>query len=144
MTHTSKVRYGARPAAGEVPSGACSGPVKVSYFDPATGKPCASKPKPLGKREQRGGEQERRGGTRETRSERIPATARPRRKASRYEPKVNELGGRRNAKPVYVDGKLYLSVREAAEAVGGNVANLAAALREGRDRYKGHDVRRAL
>lgn len=29
--------------------GAQSGPVKVSYFDPRTGKPCAKKPRPLGK-----------------------------------------------------------------------------------------------
>lgn len=145
MMHTSKVKFGAR-AASEFTSGACSGPVKVSYFDPETGKPCASKPKPLGRREQRGGEQKKSGGTRETHSERSTATARPRRRArgSRYKPKRNELGGRANAKPVYVDGKLYLSVREAAEAVGGNTANLATALRKGAAKYKGHEVRSAL
>lgn len=145
MTHTSKVKFGARSAASEFTSGACSGPVKVSYFDPATGKPCASKPKPLERREQSGGEQKQHGGTRET-GGRSAATVRPRRKAreSRYRPRRNELGGRANAKPVYVDGKLYLSVREAAEAVGGNTANLATALRKGAAKYKGHDVRRAL
>ena len=40
-------------------SGAVSGPVRVSYFDPRTGEPCATKPEPLH------GDQERRGRERE-------------------------------------------------------------------------------
>ena len=65
-------------------------------------------------------------------------------KPSRYKPKVNELGGRRNAVPAYVDGKLFMSIREAAEAIDSTTANLATALRRGASRFKGHDVRRAL
>lgn len=168
-------------------------PVRVSYFDPRTGKPCDSKPEPLGEHEQGGRRAEIAASTaprpgrgrgivvtskaaqprderhcvcrvcgcelrasgrgrkpsvcRECRSTAVAAmpgsnagAARP----SRYKPKVNELGGRRNATPVYVDGKLFMSIREAAEAIDSSPANLATALRRGAIRFKGHDVRRAL
>ena len=51
MTHKSSVRYGAGQPV-ESHSGGRSGPVRVRYFDPVTGEPCAEKPVPLGKRKQ--------------------------------------------------------------------------------------------
>ena len=52
MTHTSRIRYGDPPTAQGV-SGAKSGLVRVSYFDPATGKALKRKPKakPASRRE---------------------------------------------------------------------------------------------
>lgn len=171
-------------------------PVRVSYFDPRTGKPCDSKPEPLGEHDQqpgwsvlaaepkpggrrgrgivvkpkagkpgKGRAEERRDGRlcvcrvcgaefrasargrkpsvcRECRAESVAATPAP--GSSRYKPKVNKLGGRSNAVPVYVDGKLFMSIREAAASVDGNISSLATVLRKGGTRYKGHDVRRAL
>ena len=54
MTHTSRIRYGDPPTAQGV-SGAKSGPVRVSYFDPATGKAQKRKPKAKPARKREGG-----------------------------------------------------------------------------------------
>lgn len=42
-------------------SGAVSGPVRVSYFDPRTGEPCDTKPEPLGEHDQAKRSRERAG-----------------------------------------------------------------------------------
>lgn len=53
MTHTSRIRYGDPPTAHSA-SGAASGPVKVSYFDPATGRPIQRKAKVKAARKREG------------------------------------------------------------------------------------------
>ena len=45
MTHHSSLRYGGGRAFCDNGSCARSGPVRVSYFDPATGEPLADGPK---------------------------------------------------------------------------------------------------
>lgn len=49
MTHKSSLRYGQMVTV-DKGSGAKSGPVRVSYFDPATGNPLKAKPRPRAKR----------------------------------------------------------------------------------------------
>lgn len=50
MTHYSSLRYGWGRAFCDNGSCARSGPVRVSYFDPATGNPLKAKPRPRAKR----------------------------------------------------------------------------------------------
>lgn len=45
MTHHSSLRYGGGRAFCDNGSCATSGPVRVSYFDPATGEPLSERPK---------------------------------------------------------------------------------------------------
>lgn len=98
-------------------SGAVSGPVRVSYFDPRTGEPCDEKPEPLH------GDQERRSREREG-----------------YRASPNNA---RNSRAVVVDGERYASIADAADAIGYNPTYLAAELRSGRSDYGGRVVRYA-
>ncbi len=98
-------------------SGAVSGPVRVSYFDPRTGEPCATKPEPLH------GDQERRGREREGYRESL------------------ERGRKKRA--VVVDGVEYESIAAAARAIGVDKTSLGAAMRSGAIEYGGRAVRYA-
>ena len=98
-------------------SGAVSGPVRVSYFDPRTGEPCATKPEPLH------GDQERRGREREGYRESL------------------ERGRKKRA--VVVDGVEYESIAAAARAIGVDKTSLGAAMRSGAVEYGGRAVRYA-
>lgn len=98
-------------------SGATSGPVRVSYFDPRTGEPCDAKPEPLH------GEQERRRREREGCRESL------------------ERGRKKRA--VVADGREYESIAAAARAIGVDKTSLGAALRSGAVEYGGRAVRYA-
>ena len=98
-------------------SGATSGPVRVSYFDPRTGEPCDAKPEPLH------GDQERRGREREGYRESL------------------ERGRKKRA--VVVDGVEYESIAAAARAIGVDKTSLGAAMRSGAIEYGGRAVRYA-
>lgn len=95
-------------------SGATSGPVRVSYFDPRTGEPCDAKPEPL-----HGGGAAKRG---------IGLDA------------VLSMSRPRNARPTVVDGVRYASVRAAAKAVGCSAVTLRKYLRSGAASCRGHEV----
>lgn len=95
-------------------SGATSGPVRVSYFDPRTGEPCATKPEPLH------GDQERRS-----------------RERAGYRESL-ERGWKRRA--VLVDGVEYESISAAAGAVKADKTTLGSALRSGATEFRGHSV----
>lgn len=95
-------------------SGATSGPVRVSYFDPRTGEPCDAKPEPL----------------------------RGRRTAKRGIglDKVLSMSRGANAKPTVVDGVRYASVSAAAKAVGCTAQTLRKYLKSGAASCRGHAV----
>ena len=95
-------------------SGATSGPVRLSYFDPRTGLPCDAKPEPL-----RGGGAAKRG---------IGLDA------------VFSMSRAANAKPTVVDGVRYASVTAAAKAVGCTAQTLRKYLRSGAASCRGHAV----
>lgn len=95
-------------------SGACSGPVRLSYFDPRTGEPCDAKPEPL-----HGGGAAKRG---------IGLDA------------VLSMSRPHNARPTVVDGVRYASVRAAAKAVGCSAVTLRKYLRGGAASCRGHAV----
>lgn len=99
-------------------SGATSGPVRVSYFDPRTGEPCATKPEPL------------------------------HRPADREEAKRKACGcvvvrANRRGKPVLVDGVRYETIAAAARSIGVDKTSLGAAIRSGAVEYGGRSVRYA-
>ena len=98
-------------------SGAVSGPVRVSYFDPRTGEPCATKPEPLH------GDQEKRGREREG-----------------YRASLAR-GWKKRA--VMVGGVEYESIAAAAPAVGVSKTKLAKSLRDGAAEVNGRSVRYA-
>ena len=98
-------------------SGAVSGPVRVSYFDPRTGEPCDEKPEPLH------GDPERRGREREG-----------------YRASLAR-GWKKRA--VMVGGVEYESIAAAAPAVGVSKTKLAKSLREGAAEVNGRSVRYA-
>lgn len=95
-------------------SGATSGPVRVSYFDPRTGEPCDAKPEPLH------GDQERRIREREG-----------------YRASLAR-GWKRRA--VLVDGVEYESISAAAGAVKADKTTLGSALRSWATEFRGHAV----
>lgn len=95
-------------------SGACSGPVRVSYFDPRTGEPCDVKPEPL-----HGGGAAKRG---------IGLDA------------VLSMSRPHNARPTVVDGVRYASVSAAAKAVGCSAVTLRKYLGSGAASCRGHAV----
>lgn len=96
-------------------SGAASGPVRVSYFDPRTGEPCDERPEPLSRRVQA------------VRSREIAG----------YEASL-ERG--RKKRPCTVDGVRYESIAAASRATRLDRCGLGAALKEGRAEYRGHEV----
>ena len=96
-------------------SGATSGPVRVSYFDPRTGEPCDSKPEPL--------------------SDRVQT-----RRSRELEGYRASLDRGRRCRPVLVDGVLFESINAAARGIGVSRCGLGEALRMGRCEYKGMEV----
>lgn len=99
----------------EARSGAVSGPVRVSYFDPRTGEPCDERPEPLSRRAQA------------VRSREIAG----------YEASL-ERG--RKKRPCTVDGVRYESIAAASRATRLDRCGLGAALKEDRGEYKGREV----
>lgn len=99
----------------EARSGAVSGPVRVSYFDPRTGEPCDERPEPLSDRVQ---------------------TARSR----ELEGYAASLERGRKKRPVLVDGVRYESIGAAARTARVDRGCLGQALKEGRAEYRGHEV----
>ena len=93
-------------------SGACSGPVRVSYFDPRTGLPCDEKPVPLHDGKRRGAGLDA----------------------------VLRMSRPHNARPTVADGVRYASVSAAARAVGCSAVTLRTHLRGGAASYRGHEV----
>lgn len=98
-------------------SGAVSGPVRVSYFDPRTGEPCDAKPEPL-----RGDQESRR------------------RERDGYRASLAR-GWKKRA--VLVGGVEYESIAAAARAIGVDKTSLGAAMRSGAVEYGGRAVRYA-
>ena len=121
-------------------SGATSGPVRVSYFDPRTGLPCDVKPEPLRSDKPCG----KRHAALEREAERGMAVAEAREISERMMARRKgggSRGGRRGGRrAVLVDGLRYESVKLAAEAAGCSNRYLCTALRGGRTTVKGHAV----
>ena len=116
MTHLSSFRYGEKLK--EKPTVSRGyGKVRISYFDPVTGKPCNEKPEPLHVQRER----------RQTAAERFEQHQRGVAEAAEIAANMK----RRNAKErrakgckgypgraVLVDGELFKSVTAAAEEIG--------------------------
>lgn len=119
-------------------SGATSGPVRVSYFDPRTGEPCDVKPEPLRAPKpcaESAAVRDARHRAAVAEAMGISERMRARRKGG------GSKGGRRGfRRAVLVDGLRYESVMRAAEAVGCSNRHLCTALRGGRTTVKGHAV----
>lgn len=119
-------------------SGACSGPVRVSYFDPRTGEPCETKPEPLRAPKpcaESAAERDARHRAAVAEAMGISERMRARRKGG------GSKGGRRGfRRAVLVDGLRYESVMLAAEAVGCRGPYLCTVLRSGGTTVKGHAV----
>lgn len=99
-------------------SGAVSGPVRVSYFDPRTGEPCDEKPEPL-------------------------HTQADREEAKRKACGCVVVRANRRGKPVLVDGVRYETIAAAARSIGVDKTSLGAAIRSGAVEYGGRAVRYA-
>lgn len=135
MTHTSSYRYGAPMLE---PAAECrrSSDVRVRYFDPMTGEPCATKPKPLRKQKQQeltAEEKYRQRKEAEREAAEIMENMRNRRRKSSW-----STWGRKRA--VLVDGVLFESVTKAAEEVGTSATYLGKAISAGQEYVKGHRV----
>ena len=140
MTHLSSFRYGESLKEPPTERRGCS-EVRVSYFDPRTGKPCDEKPKPLRiQREPKQTAQER--VTERIEQEReaaeIAANMKARREKERRKKPVNGFG--RSGRPVLVDGALFPSVTAAANEVGVDAAYLGKQLRAGAKQVHGRTV----
>ena len=119
-------------------------PVRVSYFDPRTGEPCATKPKPL----RRGAAPDHERSRKEREAKRIRdeeegfEIAECMRKRRNRESRSGMSGGKgRPGRRTMADGVVYPSVREAAEGIGAAMSTVANKCREGGGKVKGHDVR---
>lgn len=129
MTHTSKFRYGLSMREPLTISGGCS-EVRVSYFDPATGKPCDEKPDPIKAKRKRPdakkANDERMEAIQE--AERIMAEMRARNR--RKKPLCGPFP-HKNGRAVIVDGVRYPSINAAAKAMGVDGKYLGKRMREG-------------
>ena len=101
-------------------SGAVSGEVRISYFDPITGEPRKTKP-------------------RMTKSAMEGANAQSKRAASIANARAKSIEVCGN--PVIVDGVVYPSTNSTAKAVGCAGCTLANKLRDGATEYRGHAIR---
>lgn len=133
----------------ENPPESLNGPVRVSYFDLATGEPCDGKPEPLRREMKRTSVEERNAAQRER--ERGEREAREISDAMRRRTGLKPDGTRRQGKravgrdgawkrPVVVDGRLFPSVTAAAEEVGTTPQHLGTRLRRGPCKVKGRAV----
>lgn len=134
MTHHSSYRYG--PALSEPPSTGRSSEVRVSYFDPVTGEPRATKPKPLDKKaEPKKSAYEKYVQRRAAEDE----AAEIMRNMEKRKAKTAKERAKRK-RPVLVDGKLYESVTAAAKAVGTTPQHLGTTLNSGKRTLKGKSI----
>lgn len=128
-----------------------NGPVRVRYFDPATGEPCDSKPEPKPRRGKESDPEARNAAMRaharavdEARG--VQAAMDDRKRKARNErqrlARGRRTGGRNGGarRPVVVDGALYGSVAAAADAVGTTPEWLGQRLKGGACTCKGHAV----
>lgn len=141
MTHTSSYRYGSFLSIAEPHSAGRSSEVRVSYFDPVTGKPCATKPKPLDKKAKPKQTAHERFAQRKQAEDEAAEIMRnmKKRRASRPKKPSESNGGRK--RPVLVDGKPYESVIAAAKAIGTSEQYLGKVLLNGKSKIKGREVR---
>lgn len=139
MTHFSKFKYGS--AMSDSQSVGRSSEVRVSYFDPVTGEPCATKPKPLDKQAQpKQSAYERFAQRKQAEDEAAEIMhAMKKRGASRPKKPRENNGGKK--RPVLVDGKPYESVIAAAKAIGTSEQYLGKVLLGGKSKIKGREVR---
>lgn len=134
MTHSSTFRYGYLPH--EVNCGAKSGEVRVSYFDPETGEPCETKPKPRpGKPKTKNEERDIAIENARKRAEDIA------KKAERRKPEEPANQAARYRRAVLVDGVRFESVAAAADEVGTTPEWLGFSLRNSRETCKGRKVK---
>lgn len=127
MTHHSTFRYGlARREA--LTSCRGSSEVRVRYFDPATGEPCAEKPEPLKVKRKRPD-------AKKTADERMEAIQEAERiMAEMRARKRKPLCGKfphKNGRAVLVDGERFPSISAAARSLGVDGNYLGKRLREG-------------
>lgn len=119
-------------------SGATSGPVRVSYFDPRTGEPCETKPEPL--REPKPCAESAAVRDAKHRAAVAEAMGISERMKARRKGGAAKGGRRGYRRAVLVDGMRYESVMLAAEAAGCNCTYLCTVLRSGGATVKGHAV----
>lgn len=118
MTHISKFRYGTKIIEPPSDSRGCS-EVRVSYFDPATGRPCKEKPKPLGEHGEGKGSLEQN---------------------KKRKPKDKKECFRRRTRAVLVDGERFESITAAARVLGVSASYLSKQLSAGAKRVHGRKV----
>lgn len=127
MTHTSRFRYGVaiRESLTDCRG---SSEVRVSYFDPVTGEPCAEKPKPLKvqRREITVQQALERRQQAEAEGARIMAEMRARKRKPLCGPFPHK-----NGRAVLVDGERFPSISAAAHSMGVDGNYLGKRLREG-------------
>ena len=144
MTHISDYRYGYPTY--DSGSGRKSGEVRVSYFDPETGKPCATKPKPRRKAAPPSSFDRNAKRTADiAEAKRIEEGMRERKKArqkAERRERAKEKSNRGNPKAVMVDGVRFETVNDAAEHLGTHPTHLGKVLHGvwGSHHYKGRKV----
>ena len=137
--HRSEYVYGRTFA--EAHSGSVSSEVRTSYFDPRTGKPCKSKPKPLNRGEK----------ATMTAYEKDVALRKAQAEAAAIERGMEQRKAKlrsdrarenraRYMRPVLVDGVRFDSVRAAANHIGTTPEWLGTRLRAGMNTCKGRCI----
>lgn len=138
MTHLSSYRYGEPLHEPPSETRGCS-EVRVSYFDPRTGKPCKEKPKPLHIQREKGQTAIEHFEQRQKDVAEAAEIAR-----SMKERNAKERKGKRSStragKAVLVDGVLFHSVTAAASEVGVDCGYLSKQLRAGAKQCHGRMV----
>lgn len=118
--HVSRYRFETARYCGSS-SAARSSEVRVSYFDPITGKPCKKKPIP-----------------RSVQLKKEPRQKKPPLEKGRSGVKFS--GKPRNGRAVLVDGVRFESISAAATEVGVSLTTLSTVLRNGASEYKGRSI----
>lgn len=138
MTHHSSYRYGA--ALSEPPSTGRSSEVRVSYFDPVTGEPRATKPKPLDKKAEPKKSAYEKYVQRRAAEDEAAEIMRNMRNRKARKPRTDAVrqGGRK--RPVLVDGVRFESVTDAAAEIGTSDQYLGKVLLNGKSKIKGRSV----
>ena len=122
MTHESRYRLSA--AVPDRPSGSRSGEVRVSYFDPVTGEPCESKPKPRAKQiveKESSAERDRRYRKAQAEAAEIMRGMKDRKRrdmAAHGRTGDAKCRNRKAGRPVLVDGVRFGSIHDAAMEMG--------------------------
>lgn len=138
MTHMSSYRYGA--ALLDQSSNGRSSEVRVSYFDPVTGEPCETKPKPLIKKAEPKKSAHERYAQRKADEAEAAEIMRNMRNRKARKPRTDAVrqGGRK--RPVLVDGVRFESVTDAAAEIGTSDQYLGKVLLNGKSKIKGRSV----